>query len=446
MPRHEAPIYRRGKYWLDWDRKADGSLRSPYLVAFWYDPGAGRVRSRSTRTTQEGDAILAIDRLYLADAGEASSYCHTCGQPLAQAQAYLLADAIADYRLEWGDARASGDTIEGRLKHVLDFLEAEDGRGLEGRFGSATNCAVACTSAFVTAFRAWSRLQPVTWRNGKGEVTVSRQRSLASTEAAIAQLIAVLNHAANAEPPRSDKRPAYRPLPPKEVQRRRRSRVGVPELAEMLAYAAEPGKRRGSLHRFIIGSLCTIARPSSVVDICVAPQRGQWSPGSSTIDLNPAGRPQTKKYRPLLPVLPLLGEWLDSEWAEYQALDEDARAGRGFLVNYYGRPVQDVDSAWAAMLVELKMPTGREWRSYLLRHSLATLVRNGGAERWDLEGYMGHVAPSQTEVYAVGEFPSVVRVLRGVLDEIDKLAPGSLHRNDTGASLPPLRREGAGMT
>lgn len=186
---------------------------------------------------------------------------------------------------------------------------------------------------------------------------------------------------------------------------------------------------------------CTIARPGAVCDISVAPERQQWSPGSETIDLNPQGRAQNKKRRPVLPVLSVLAEWLQAEWDEYQALPVKERVGRGWLVNYYGRSVQDVDRAWDTMLTELKMPTGREWRLYLLRHSLTTLVRNRGAERWDLEGFMEHRAASQTETYAIGEFPTVVTALNGIIAELHRLAPGSLHRNDTGASrsLPQLR-------
>ena len=71
MPGREAPIYRRGKYWLDWDRNADGSLRSPNLTIFWYDPTARRVRSSSARTGEQGPAIVALDKLYLGDADEA---------------------------------------------------------------------------------------------------------------------------------------------------------------------------------------------------------------------------------------------------------------------------------------------------------------------------------------------------------------------------------------
>jgi len=266
-------------------------------------------------------------------------------------------------------------------------------------------------------------------------VTVSRPRSPAAVEASIAQLIAALNHAVNADPARSDKRPTYKPLPASQVQRRRRTRIGVAELADMVAYAAEPGKRRGSLHAFLVGSICTIARPSSVCDISVSPERQQWWPGAPSLDLNPHGRSQNKKFRPVVPVLPLLDEWLKAEYATYQALAPEDRVGRGWLVNYYGRGIQDVDSAWKAMLDSLKLPTGREWRPYVLRHSLATLVRNLGAEKWDLKGYMGHDAGDVTETYAVGEFPSVVRALSGIIEEIERLRPGALHRTCTGAAV-----------
>jgi integrase len=434
MPRRTPPVYQRGKYWLAHDQRADSTLRSPNLYIWWYDAAARRERSSSTGTVDEGAAILALDKLYLADKDEAPAFCHACGQPLAQAQAYLLTDAIADYKIEWGDTRVSADTIAGRLAHVVAFLDAEEALGAEGRFGLATSCAVACSSVFVHAFRAWSRLQPVEWRNGKKEVTVSRARSPAATEAAIAQLIAVLNHAANAEPPRSDKRPIYKPLPARQVQRQRRTRIGIEELARMFAYAAEPNRQRGSLHAFLVASVCTIARPGAVVDISVAPDRQQWWPGAPTIDLNPQGRTQNKKHRALLPVMPLLGRWLGEEYATYMALKPAERTGRGWLVNYHGRPIQDVDRAWDTMLTNLHMPAGREWRPYVLRHSLATLVRNRGAEKWDLEGFMGHRAGSQTEVYAIGDFPSVVKALNAIISEIEKLAPGSTHRSDTGAS------------
>lgn len=289
---------------------------------------------------------------------------------------------------------------------------------------------MACASVFVHAFRARSQQQPIEWRNGKSQVTVSRARSPAATEALIAQRIAPLDHAANAKPPRSDKRPICKPLPARQVQRKRRTRIRDRRTGTD-AYAAEPGRQRGSLHAFLIASICTLARPGAVVDINVAPDREQWWPGAPTIDLNPQGRTQNQKHRALVPVLPTLDRWVRAEYATFMNLEPAARPGRGWLVNYHGRPVQDVDRAWDTMLTTLDMPKGREWRSYLLRHSLATLARNRGATKWDLEGFMGHSDGSQTEVYAIGEFPSIVTALTGILADLEKLAPGAMHRSRT---------------
>lgn len=99
--------------------------------------------------------------------------------------------------------------------------------------------------------------------------------------------------------------------------------------------------------------------------------------------------------------------------------------------------MQDVNRAWDTMLTKLEMPTDREWRPYVLRHSLARLVRNRGAEKWEMEASHEPPHQSQTEVYPISEFPIVVRAVESVLAEIEKRAPGSLHQSVTGnGSLP----------
>ena len=430
-----SPAYNRGKYWLDKLRTIDGVERSPRWYIFWYDDqdGAQRRASLSTRTTDLGQAMCQLDKKWLSDSGQAAVYCHACGQPLTSASAYLLTDAIADYQVEHADHKGSSVSINARLKHVLDFLAAQQREG--GQYGHATSCAAACDLAFATAFRAWSAKQPVVWRNKAGEVTVSKPRAAATTEESILQIAAVLNHAADAYPPRSERRPLYKPKPRKQVSRKRKTRVDVAVLADMLAYASEPEKKRASLHAFLVASICTMARPDSVVDICVAPDREQWHPGSPSLDLNPFGREQTKKYRPTIPVVGPLGEWLAAEYAAYQRLDASERKGAGYLVNYYGRSVLDVDTAWHTMLVNLGLPTTREWKPYLLRHSLSTIARNRGVAKWDLEGFMGHDASSTTEIYAVSSFDTVKRALEEVLGEIDARASSAFRRTSAEVAL-----------
>lgn len=145
----------------------------------------------------------------------------------------------------------------------------------------------------------------------------------------------------------------------------------------------------------------------------IATDREQWHAGSPILDLNPFGRAQTRKYRPIVSVLPVLRQWLAAELAEYE------RVGAGHLVNSHRRSVFDVDCAWSSMLSGRKLPMGPEWKPYLLRHSLATILRNRGGTRWDLRGFMGHDVRGSTEVYAVGRFGTIVRTLEDNLGEIE---------------------------
>lgn len=198
------------------------------------------------------------------------------------------------------------------------------------------------------------------------------------------------------------------------------------ERRETHPYAAESKLKRSALHAFLIGSLTTIARPDAVLDISVDPKRRQWWPGSQTIDLNPANRRQTKKYRPMLPVLPLLETWLRSISTE-----------GGWLVAHNSKPVGSIGKAWTSMLVALKLPVDREWMPYLLRHSIATLVRDKRPDPWELSGYMGHRLPGQTETYAVGSlYPTVTSALQDLLDEIETRHPGVLQRSADPAAMP----------
>ena len=42
---------------------------------------------------------------------------------------------------------------------------------------------------------------------------------------------------------------------------------------------------------------------------------------------------------------------------------------------------------------------------------------------------------SQTEVYAIGELPSIITALQSIADDIEKLVPGALHRSRTGKTI-----------
>lgn len=130
----------------------------------------------------------------------------------------------------------------------------------------------------------------------------------------------------------------------------------------------------------------------------------------------------------------LLDRRLREELARYQASPPPkGREGRGRLVNYYGHAVQDVDRAWDSMLYNFNMPQTEKGKAYVLRHSLATLARNRGTERWNFEGVMGHRFGSRTENYVIGDFPTMVTALESITADLDTLKSGTLYRTVTGA-------------
>ncbi len=77
-------------------------------------------------------------------------------------------------------------------------------------------------------------------------------------------------------------------------------------------------------------------------------------------DRSQSARPRSEEeHRALLPVLPLLDAWLREELAIYQSLSPDARKGRGWLVTYFNRGIQDVDRAWKTILINLTCPKSK---------------------------------------------------------------------------------------
>ena len=129
-------------------------------------------------------------------------------------------------------------------------------------------------------------------------------------------------------------------------------------------------------------------------------------------------------------------------WLEVTAADATSN---GWLVNWRGERVSDVGSSWDSMLEALGLPMEREHKSYLLRRSMATILRNwhhkGGGTKvdgWELEAQLGHRRRSQTEVYALAS-PSandtVQTALQEVLAQLERLAPSAFHRSNTGGAM-----------
>ncbi len=140
--------------------------------------------------------------------------------------------------------------------------------------------------------------------------------------------------------------------------------------------------------RFAIMSLNTWARPEAVSDFDPATQRQH-----GMIDLNPPGRVETNKRRPLIPETRGLAGWLD-HWA---AADDAARAMAiqaglqpppAALLVFQGERVASVKKAMSrnAEKLGIKLSPGR------FRHFMSTMVRRlcKGVTREQRSIWMGH--------------------------------------------------------
>ena len=171
------------------------------------------------------------------------------------------------------------------------------------------------------------------------------------------QLAEVINHTSNFK--RIGKQANFRPKLTTEVNRTPTHRSDVAELAQMFAYATNADRkvRRAPLHRFLIISVATLARPDAAHDVSTDSQRAQWHSRQQVLNLNPALRYQTKKYRPFLPIA----------WQVAPLLD----ATKGFFV-----PVSSVRTTWRNMATEIGIPDDGEGGMKLIRRSMANLLRD----------------------------------------------------------------------
>lgn len=411
MPRRAKAkgIHHSGRFWLDWDRKADGSLRSPYLTIFWYDSGTGRVRSASTGTDDVETARIALIKRDLTESG-LGEFCPTCGQKVAADAGYLLCEAIRDY-LALKDSKA----IRPYLDHMLDYIEATNGAALRcDEIGED----------WVARFRAWSTKQPVVFSSGRLR---KEPRTISTIENCVLYLAAAINKAKArgkiAEPAR------FKPIPMVEVNNSPKARLTVAQIADAFRYASDPrmSGRRKNLHHYLIAALSTVARPDAVLDINTAPERDQWHSNSRILALNPKGRRQTKKYRPVL-VAP---------WQFALHLD----GCKGFFV-----PVKDITGAWETMRAELGWPSNREYGPKVIRRSMAKLLRDRlpRADWSEVEMLLGHARFDRTsDIYAPFD-PSYLAKARAeieaIIGEVESLAPRAFHRTNTGegADIIPI--------
>ncbi len=170
-------------------------------------------------------------------------------------------------------------------------------------------------------------------------------------------------------------------------------RLNMKEMSAFLTLAQE----RPHIFIFSMIMLNTLARPVAVLDL----KRAQVDPEDGIIDLNPKGRKQTKKYRPIVPITDTLLPFLACEDSQ-----------RHFVL-WQGKPVKSVKKGFAETVQDAKLSP--EITPYSLRHTMATELRRQGVPPWEVEGMLGHRRPGVTEKYAHFE-PGYLSASRKAID------------------------------
>lgn len=447
MATDKGGIYQRGGFWLDLARGAGGVPVSPKFYICWYDPERGRQRRKTTGTADVRLACKALDEHYLANLKPTEH----------DRAAYSVSIAMVDYFIEHASKLPSADAIKARLKLMQRFLDVEVGaRRLRDPIMPAD-----IDDTVINRFRDWALAQPIVARrkNERGEWVdgTARPRSAATVEESVIALKACLRYAYNAR--RSAEPPPIKHKTRSQVTQPSRRRISIATMGEMLDYTMRGGGNYAGhsslllpLRRYLVAALCTMARPDAILDMSVKEHREQWFPDDRRFALNPAGRPQTKKRRPVIPVNDVLDSWLKvtdewfvcreivtldgvslSEWKKTHRKQADRELRPTESVKQ--QRVASIRSAWDTMRKELKLPNA--WGPKLLRHSMATEVRKRNANPWELSGFLGHHVAGTSETYAIFDpayLGTVHSAISDILADLGRQAGRALHPNITQVS------------
>lgn len=334
-------LWEYGGYWI---ASAHGS---GMLYAYWYDE-----RIRNTRRRSLGTEILEeAQQKLIALAGASKS--DTSRSP----DRVLILRALDHYYENDVRAKPSADQAFRAIAMMTDFLAETLAKGAvvssfgpirqrefmtwcRDTHGHSANTIARNLSVVSAAFRFSKRLVVVTDKLGNShEVQLLDHAPDVVTQAArVAELL---------------------DLPPP------RPREWLPTYEEFGRFIDAIDKRKENLFRFVILSLNTWARPSTVLEF--RDNEATVNRRFGTIDLNPPGRRQTIKFRPKIRLTENLAGWLD-EWATDDVAEGQERAP----MMWDGAPITAIKRTFVRHAVDCDLPN---FTPGTIRHFMATMVR-----------------------------------------------------------------------
>jgi integrase len=189
----------------------------------------------------------------------------------------------------------------------------------------------------------------------------------------------------------------WRPQPPE----RRVRHLTRAEFEKWFAKVKAPHARL-----YVELGLATMARPSAILELTW--DRVDFERG--TVDLNPRGRRQTRKRRPVVPLN-------DDAVA---ALEEGYRGRQSqFVIERGGKPVASIKKAFQAASER----SGIHVTPYTLRHTGAVWAAEAGVSMAELATFMGHDDSTTTEKHYVRFSPGHLRKVANAVQRRVKPRP-----------------------
>ena len=351
MPRpRREPLFELGGQWIATDPD------SAYLYRFWNDTGARRTRRASLGTANLEDAKQRLAEIVVK--GEART-------PSA-----ALAIVLENY-------------FEARTDKLPSKKPARSAGALMLQcWGEGMRVHTAVSEAEQKRFAEWS---------------LARGHSLAYVSRNLSVLAAALAHAGITGDVFYNE---GRMMQAWALQAKAPRRVFVPSDADFakLLNANMPD----NLFRWLVMASLTGGRPEALIDLSPASRLKD----AKLIDLNPEGRRQNKKFRPLLREPKALTGWLD-KW-EQDGLD----AFGGFYCSYTSR--NGLKMALARVRRDIDLP---KLSLYSVRHKVTTVLRASRVASDEVAFQLGHRRPDNRMTDRYGEYnPDYLKRTAAALD------------------------------
>lgn len=317
-----------GEFWLD--RRSDRVSDTWHIT--WYDARSRQTRQRSTRT-----ADFELAKRILAE------HYVTQGQRREEpAAAVFVEHVLMRYFENHASKLPSAHFAEYAIAHWKRFWGVDTIADM--------------TEERIEAFKGTlSDLKPSTINRVLGVGRAAIERAISKRELASGPAISGV-----------------------QVGRQRLYRASHADMAAILN-ASSPWVRR-----WIVGSMVTLGRPEAVLEL----SRPQMDFDLRRIDLNPPGRDQTAKGRPIVPMTETAYQWMQGDWT-------------GLWITYEGRPLASIRMGFERARDRAALPS--LITPYTIRRTLSTELRRRGVPPWEIAGFLGHKVReySITEEYAI---------------------------------------------